>query len=106
MDKEQEKLLDALSAYMIREHLTAKEIAVMLGVSANTITNWRKGGTMSVSNRRTVSRLVEDYSNLKITSESGTPVPLLTAQQPPPRRPSECSFDVPPPVFVPLLTVA
>lgn len=106
MDKEQEKLLDALSAYMIREHLTAKEIAVMLGVSANTITNWRKGGTMSVSNRRTVSRLVEDYSNLKITSESGTPVPLLTAQQPPPRRPSECSFDVPPPIFVPLLTVA
>lgn len=107
MDKEQEKLLDALSAYMIREHLTAKEIAAMLGISANTITNWRKGGTMSVSNRRMVSRLVEDYSNLKITSESGTPVPLLTAQQPPPpRRPSECSFDVPPPVFVPLLTVA
>lgn len=106
MDKEQEKLLDALSAYMIREHLTAKEVSAMLGVSPNTITNWRKGGTMSVSNRRTVSRLVEDYSNLRITPESGTPVPLLAAQSPPPRRPSECSFDVPPPVFVPLLTVA
>ena len=45
MDKEQEELLNKLTSYMHREHLTAKEIASMLGVSANTMTNWRKGGS-------------------------------------------------------------
>ena len=91
MDKEQEKLLNGLTSYMHREHLTAKEIASMLGVSANTMTNWRKGGSMSVSNRKTVAKLVEDYSKLKVTSPSRSP---------------ECSFDVPSSTFVPLLTVA
>lgn len=88
MDKEQEELLDALSSYIKREHVTGKDVAAMLGVSANTITNWRKGGTMSVSSRRLVSKLVKDFRNV------------------PSKRPGDCSFDVPSPVFVPLLTVA
>lgn len=88
MDKEQEELLDALSSYIKREHITGKDVAAMLGVSANTITNWRKGGTMSVSSRRLVSKLVKDFRNV------------------PSKRPGDCSYDVPPPVFVPLLTVA
>ena len=54
MDNEQELLLDALSSYIKREHITAKDVAKMLGVSANTITNWRRGIAMSVSNRRLV----------------------------------------------------
>lgn len=86
MDNEQELLLDALSSYIKREHITAKDVAKMLGVSANTITNWRRGIAMSVSNRRLVSKLVKDFRDVK--------------------RPGECSFDVPAPVFVPLLTVA
>lgn len=94
MDKEQEKLLDELESYMRRQHLTAKEIAVMLEVSANTITNWRKGGTISVSKQKAISKLIEDFTKIPSSpSPSASHLP-------------DVSFKVPPAQFAPLLTIA
>lgn len=89
MDREQEKLLIDLENYMNCQRLTAKEIAVMLGVTPNTITNWRKGGAISIGKQKQIARLIEDYA------DEGAR-----------KRPPEVSFDVPKPQFAPLLTVA
>ncbi len=63
MDAEQEKIMNALEQYRTREHLTAKEIAQMLGVSQNTMTNWKKGlSAMSTQNRRAVGKLVVNFN--------------------------------------------
>lgn len=65
MDTEQEVLLDELRQYMKRERLLSKDIAAMLNVSANTVSNWRKGENMNPANRKAIERLVRDYASVR-----------------------------------------
>lgn len=71
MDQEQEELLIKLTSYMTKEKLYVKDIAKMLDVSANTLSNWRKGDNISPSNRRAIERLVRNYSE----KPKGKPIP-------------------------------
>ncbi len=52
----------------------------MLGVSANTITNWKRGGEISVENRRAIDRLIADYAaSVKLPDlRNAGPYPVLS----------------------------
>lgn len=85
------QIITAISEYLTRNMSTWSQLADELEISRENLSRWRAGRPISPKIKK---KLV------------GVLMPDLLEQQPQPRRPSECSFDVPPPVFVPLLTVA
>lgn len=52
-----EDVAKELFAYLRRESISQKEAARMLGVSENTITNWKRGGVVDTKNARAIKLL-------------------------------------------------
>ena len=93
-DKE---LISLLYQVIARDSLKLASVSDDLGTAPETISRWKKSGKLGRSNRDVLaiwlaSKWIDlDAELLKRTMQ---------------KRPGECSFDVPAPVFVPLLTVA
>lgn len=68
---------------------TFEQAAAAIEVSRSSLFNWKNGKPISKRARMAMRTLIAEPKN--------------TAPQ---KRPGDCSYDVPPPVFVPLLTVA
>ncbi len=64
MDAVTQKSILRLRAYMEAQHLNQKEIAVMIGVSENTLTNWMKGkNRISTENAKLIDKITADYKD-------------------------------------------
>ena len=50
-------LIDLLRNYMEENHLSWTQVSRQLGVTQNTLTNWNKGGKISLRNRRAIVNL-------------------------------------------------
>lgn len=68
---------------------TFEQAAAAIDVSRSSLFNWKNGKPISKRARVAMRALIAEPENSA-----------------PPKRPGDCSFDVPAPVFVPLLTVA
>ena len=83
-----QELYKKFEEYFSDRGWTFELAAEAINVSRSTLFNWKTGKPISKRGRMAMRALVAD------SAPPASP------------RPSECSFDVPPPVFVPLLTVA
>ena len=52
--EEQKKVMDALLDYAARNHKSFASIAKQLGVTQNTISNWKKGASISIRNQEKI----------------------------------------------------
>ncbi len=75
--------------YFIDQGWTFEQAAAAINVSRSSLFNWKNGKPISSRARMAMRTLIAEPENSV-----------------PPKRPGDCSFDVPSPVFVPLLTVA
>ena len=55
---EQKKVLNALLEYALQHHKSFASIAKQLGVTQNTISNWKKGSSISVRNQDKILKMV------------------------------------------------
>ena len=98
-DKE---LISLLYQTIARDSLKLASVSDDLGVAPETISRWKKSGKLGRSNRDALAVwLASKGVDLEAELMKNRPQSPFSS-----RRPAECSFDVPPPVFVPLLTVA
>ena len=98
-DKE---LISLLYQTIARDSLKLASVSDDLGVAPETISRWKRSGKLGRSNRDALAVwLASKGVDLEAELMKNRP-----QSPPPPRRPGDCSFDVPAPVFVPLLTVA
>ena len=56
--EEQKKVMDALLDYAAQNHKSFASIAKQLGITQNTISNWKKGASISVRNQEKILKLV------------------------------------------------
>ena len=93
-DKE---LISLLYQVIARDSLKLASVSADLGTAPETISRWKKSGKLGRSNR--------DLLAIWLASK-GIDLDAELLKRTMQKRPGDCSFDVPAPVFVPLLTVA
>lgn len=81
---EQKKVLNALLEYALQHHKSFASIAKQLGVTQNTISNWKKGSSISVRNQDKILKMVGasakgDNCNVCNCSCRDTDNPILTS---------------------------
>ncbi|MGE4302184.1 MAG: helix-turn-helix domain-containing protein [Victivallaceae bacterium] len=70
MNKNYPEILERLFCYIKQNNFTQKEVAIMLGVSKNTITNWKKTGDVSPDKAKEIAKLTFDFAaNIKSKNE-------------------------------------
>ena len=82
--EEQKKVMDALLDYAARNHKSFASIAKQLGVTQNTISNWKKGASISIRNQEKILKLVGygvigDCCNVANCACRNTNNPILSA---------------------------
>ena len=68
---EQTRILDALVEYVKASKKTYANVAAQLGVTQNTISNWKKGSSISIRNQQKILKLIgveEYYENCVLTT--------------------------------------
>ena len=78
MEHNEVKLLELLKHYKAEWHLMNKDIASMLNVSPNTVTNWFNGLPISVKKQREIASMIEtvntdEYNKFISKPESFSP---------------------------------
>lgn len=69
--EEQKKVLDALLEFAESRHRSFASIAKQLGVTQNTITNWKKGSPISMRNQDKILKMIGTETRTEICSTVG-----------------------------------
>ena len=82
--EEQKKVMNALLDYAAKNHKSFAAIAKQLGVTQNTISNWKKGASISVRNQEKILKLVGhgikgDCCNVANCSCRNTDNPIISS---------------------------
>ena len=94
---EDKELINLLNQVIVRNSYKLSQIAERLDVTPETISRWKARPFVGRKNRQKIAGLLsEEGVNLADIEKSSLPV----------KNPGDLSFDVPPPVLVPLLTAA
>ena len=81
---EQKKVMEALLQYAEKNHKSFANLAKLMGVTQNTISNWKKGASISIRNQEKILKLInaegktEKCSNLSCSCRN-TDKPVLSA---------------------------
>ena len=94
---EDKELISLLYQVIARDSLKLASVSADLGTAPETISRWKKSGKLGRSNR--------DLLAIWLASK-GIDLDAELLKRTMKKRPGDCSFNVPAPVFVPLLTVA
>jgi transcriptional regulator with XRE-family HTH domain len=68
---EQKKVLEALREFAAANHRSFASIAKQLGVTQNTISNWKKGSPISVRNQERIIKMIGMETKTEVCSLNG-----------------------------------
>ena len=69
--EEQKKIFEALLDFAARSHRSFASIAKQLGVTQNTISNWKKGSPISMRNQDKILKMIGSETKTEICSVNG-----------------------------------